>query len=75
MHCLILDCFVKSYLANTSKGYAFVHIEVRQDGVVIDLDQGETLCLPKVPHQKQAFDLSKINNHTNLANKPYPKLT
>jgi hypothetical protein len=46
MHFLILDCFVKSYLAKTSKGYAFVHIEVRQDGVVIDHDQVETLFLP-----------------------------
>jgi hypothetical protein len=45
-------------------------LQLHQDGVVIDLDQVETLFLPKVPHQKQAFDLSKISNHTNLPNKP-----
>jgi hypothetical protein len=34
--------FCQSSLAHTSKGYAFVHIEVRQDRVVINLDQVET---------------------------------
>ncbi len=42
-HCLIFECFVKFSLATTTKGFAIVHIEVRQDGVVIDLDQVETL--------------------------------